>query len=67
MKQYILAHLSLRLNGEFIVQADIHRLSMSRFSDIFSEAARPIETILHVEPSWDGGIKVGTLIKSEQS
>ena len=35
--------------------------SDSTFSNFFSlETAGPIESIYHVEPPWDGGIKVST-------
>ena len=35
--------------------------SNSTFPNFFSlETARPIEAKFHVEPSWDGGMKVNT-------
>ena len=31
---------------------------MSTFSNIFSETTGPIEAKVHMEPPWDGGMKV---------
>ena len=51
----------MNINGQGHYMTLVQGQSDSTFSNFFSlETARPVEAKYHVEPPWDGGIKVST-------
>ena len=51
----------MNINGQGHYMTLVQGQSDSTFSNFFSlENARPVEAKYHVEPPWDGGIKVST-------
>ena len=49
--------MNIKDQGHSLILVEHH--SVSTFSNFFSlETARPIEAKFHVEPPWDGGMKV---------
>ena len=56
MKQWIFQKLIIKVCG-----IKVGRCSHSTFSNVFSlETARPIEAKFHVDPLWDGEMKLNT-------